>query len=299
MPTNSDLHGLSSGDNDATRKKEDPSKYHDNMIMDERNSDRSDRKRQTDLRSNQKVDEEKYTRKSKRVKVMQESKQTDAERRSLRRLQRSLYRTIAETGSAVAADMEDVGKDAFCRIRKQNNELFSNVRYTREAALDGENIDLISSRAARQVDKLVQVPRYDATRLAHKLRGKCYVSLNSSSSLTAFDWKTLGIECGSCFNSVPTCQVSFLAGPVHQDYHLKERRKRLRRPNVEEKVEEEVAEEVNQKEGHKSSREASSDGNKLSAVEKHMTAIKAKLKHRCKDNWKELLNRIEEKKWKL
>ena len=93
--------------------------------------------------------------KKKKVKVMEESGQTDEERRALRREQRQLQHKIltSETG----AQLEDPNADAFEEIRGENNELFEKVRYTREAVMDGENLQYISDRTARQVDKLVQV----------------------------------------------------------------------------------------------------------------------------------------------
>ena len=93
--------------------------------------------------------------KSKKVKVMEESGQTDEERRALRREQRQLQHKIltSETG----AQLEDPNADAFEEIRGENNKLFEKVRYTREAVMDGDNLQYISDRTARQVDKLVQV----------------------------------------------------------------------------------------------------------------------------------------------
>jgi hypothetical protein len=41
--------------------------------------------------------------------------------------------------------------------RGRNNELFDNVRFTREAVLDGENLIVIANKAAKQVDRLIQV----------------------------------------------------------------------------------------------------------------------------------------------
>jgi len=37
-----------------------------------------------------------------------------------------------------------------------------------------------------------------------------------------FDWKTLGIECGSMFSCVPPC-VNFLAGPIHVGFVARNR----------------------------------------------------------------------------
>ena len=51
----------------------------------------------------------------------------------------------------------DDDADELTRLRAQNNELWRDVRYTREAVLDSENVDLIASKAARQAEKIVQV----------------------------------------------------------------------------------------------------------------------------------------------
>lgn len=92
-------------------------------------------------------------RKDKNMALMEKSGQTDAERRRLRAAQRSLQKTIVDNGEA----MENPTDDVFSKIRHENNELFDQVHYTREAVLDGENLDMISNHAARQVDALVQV----------------------------------------------------------------------------------------------------------------------------------------------
>ena len=107
------------------------------------------------------------------------------------------------------------------------------------------------------------MPRYDAIRLGHKLRTKCSII---SSSSTIFDWKTLGIEAGSCFNAVPP-RVSFLSGPIQTEFVPKQRKKIERRKKEEEDVEDEEPEEVQQKSKNKT------DEDKLSAVEKQMKVI--------------------------
>jgi hypothetical protein len=38
--------------------------------------------------------------------------------------------------------------------------LFDRVRYTREAVLDGENLIVIANKAAKQVDRLIQVSQF-------------------------------------------------------------------------------------------------------------------------------------------
>lgn len=85
------------------------------------------------------------------VKVMQD--QTDEERRQLRQGYRDLSKKISEQGE----EMEDPNTHVFDQVREENNDLFKQVRFTREAVLDGDNMEAISTRAARQVDRLVQV----------------------------------------------------------------------------------------------------------------------------------------------
>jgi hypothetical protein len=85
------------------------------------------------------------------MKVMQD--QTDDERRQLRQGYRDLSKKISEQGE----EMEDPDTHVFDRVREENNELFKRVRFTREAVLDGDNMEAISTRASRQVDRLVQV----------------------------------------------------------------------------------------------------------------------------------------------
>jgi hypothetical protein len=84
---------------------------------------------------------------------MEDSGQTDGQRRELRRHLRVLNKTISDK----ADELEDAKSDSFAQIRSVGNELWKQVRFTREAVLDGENLDSIATRAARQVDKLVEV----------------------------------------------------------------------------------------------------------------------------------------------
>lgn len=79
--------------------------------------------------------------------LMNGSRQTDQERRSIRRSQRLLYKTIEEGGAEL--ELEE--------IRTKNNDIFRNVLHTREAVLDGENMNAIATRATQQVDRLIQV----------------------------------------------------------------------------------------------------------------------------------------------
>jgi len=210
-------------------------------------------------------------RRSKRTKVMSESNQTDADRRALRHNQRELHKKMTNQSTDLAERMADVQSDAFEKIRGENNKLWNLVRYTREAVLDGDNVNVISSRAARQVDKLISVPRYDANRLANKMKAKCSIR-SGSNSYNTFDWKTFGIEAGSCFNSVPSL-CSFLNGPIDNAYQPKQRKKPVRRIIEDDDAEEEEVGTVQQKSKSKSE-------DKLSAVEKQITVIRKTLKMR-------------------
>ena len=128
----------------------------------------------------------KKKKKKKRVRVM--AGQTDNDRRVLRRRQRELHNDItmdvpaAEGGGARGGgggnnDDEDSSDDdeqqhinkhkkssggnggggGVLSWREKNNALWDDVRYTREAVLDSENLDIITSKAAREVEKIVQV----------------------------------------------------------------------------------------------------------------------------------------------
>lgn len=45
----------------------------------------------------------------------------------------------------------------FDQVRDENNKLWKKVRYVREAVLDGDNLEMISARAAKQTKYLDQV----------------------------------------------------------------------------------------------------------------------------------------------
>ncbi len=141
--------------------------------------------------------------------------------------------------------------------------------------------------------RTIQVPRYDAVRLAQSLVKKGTVRTGSSSQ---FNWRGLGFQVGVCFNSLPP-NVSFLYGPLDAEYAPKERKKAERRkkaPEAEsENEEEEEPEDVDQKGKMKS------DGNELSAVQKHIKVIYETLKERSKgsreaasDRWKDYEARL-------
>lgn len=204
-------------------------------------------------------------RKKKKVKIMTNSGLTDADRRQLRNQQRKLQEEIISGDPAAQNEARD-----------RNNELWDKVRYTREAVLDSENVDLIAASMARKAEAMVQVPRYDAARLAQMLVRKASVKTGSN---THFGWKCFGFQTGICFNAVGS-HVSFLYGPLDAEYKVKERKKverKQKQTEPEEDVEEQQPEDVDQ------SQKKEKDGNELSAVEAHMTTIATTLKHRAKE----------------
>ena len=120
----------------------------------------------------QRKKDKKKKKKKRKVRLMDESHQTDADRRVLRRRQRELHNDISFDAPAAAAAAAGTNNDSsedgegeetkkvtsgLLSWREKNNELWDDVRYTREAVLDSENMDLISSKAAREVEKIIQV----------------------------------------------------------------------------------------------------------------------------------------------
>jgi hypothetical protein len=200
-------------------------------------------------------------RRSKRIKVMSESGHTEAQRRALRVQQRDLKAMIADERSDLSEQIADVSSGKFHDVRKKNNKLYEDVTYTREAVLDSENLELISSRAARQVDKLIEIPRYDVAKFVSKLRRKCMIND------TQFNWKLFGYEVGSCFNCPPS-HVSFLNGPIDAEFEPKQRKKpeKRKKQSTDDAEEEEV--------GNVQQKKRSKDEDKLSAAEKQVSDIK-------------------------
>jgi hypothetical protein len=121
----------------------------------------------------------------------------------------------------------------------------------------------------------LQVPRYDPVKLVQKLVQKCTIESSGSSS---FDWRTLGAECGICFNALPE-RVSFLAGPLDaQMTEPTEKKARVvRQRAVAEQGEEVKPEQVQAGDKQKK------DVDQLSALLKQM---KKKLKDRCGTEFK-------------
>ena len=79
--------------------------------------------------------------------------QTDEERRELRKSFRHVHSTIESKQD----ELEDANSSVLDEIRGDNNALFAKVRFPRESVLDSVNVDALATRAARQVDRLVEV----------------------------------------------------------------------------------------------------------------------------------------------
>ena len=92
------------------------------------------------------------------------------------------------------------------------------------------NTSILSAVIVFDKSRNIQVPRYDAVRLAQSLLKKGTVRTGSSSQ---FNWRGLGFQVGVCFNSLPP-NVSFLYGPLDAEYAPKERKKVERRKKAQE-----------------------------------------------------------------
>lgn len=219
----------------------------------------------------------------KRVPLMADSGQTDEDRRLLRRQMREHQQDlVGEKGDLI----EDPSKIvAFKEVRDTSNKMWAKVAYTREAVLDADNFEITATRVGRQADRLIQVPRYDATRFCASLRTKI---ASSAGAGTYFDWLKLGRASGSCFCAVPT-RVSFLHGPVEVEYVAKERKKpeRRKRAAEEEEGEEERPDDVEQK-------KADTSGDKLSAVERNIGVVSKTLTKRCHAEMKASEQRVDD-----
>ena len=208
--------------------------------------------------------------KSKRkFKVFDESGLTDAQRRALRQEQRGLQAGLKAGEHGTLEDLQEA--------REKNNELFDQVRYTREAVLDADNVDMIVTQYAQKVEKDVQVPRFDPLKLVHKLKQKCSGKTETGKY---FDWKLLGVECGICFNALPD-RVSFLAGALDHEVHIKAQKPRKKRAAAVPGEDEKDA--INPEKVDNNDNNRSDGADKLSAMEKNMRTLKKTLtkKHKA------------------
>lgn len=178
------------------------------------------------------------------------SGQTDDERRKLRSDQRTLLKNVSNNDG-----IEDAENDAFDNIRSENNDLFNKVRFAREAVLDGENFEAITSRASKQADSLVSVARYDVNKFVRKLQSKFHSSGN-------FDWGSIGRDVGVCFNSVAL--MSFLNGPLDKETTVKKIVRQRRERNRGEEGEAEKPEQFEK---------LAKSKDRASAAEKHFATV--------------------------
>jgi hypothetical protein len=120
-----------------------------------------------------------------------------------------------------------------------------------------------------------QVARFDAKKLARKLRAKCTLPGSGgggSSSSSQFQWTLLGRECGVCYNAIPA-GVRFLAGSIDIEGTKVVRKARARNKQVADTAPE-VRPEVMDK--------TKDDADALSAAEIAMKHLEKKLKVGCK-----------------
>jgi len=221
-----------------------------------------------------------------KIAVMDGSGQTDVERRNLRRSYRLLQREIKQDSDAIT----DVTSDKFTSIRNDNNTLWNQVRYTREAVLDSDNLGLIAASASRQIDKLIEIPRYDAVRFCERLKLKVGCG-NDDEGKSTLDWTKLGSEVGVCFNAIPT-NVTFLSGPLNAVPRERVRKQRKLRKAEREGSEEEDPEEEEPEEVKKHDKNNPSD--QLSLIERNIKTVYEVLHKRTADAARTYKHEVEE-----
>lgn len=162
-----------------------------------------------------------------------------------------------------------------------------------EICLQLTNTSILSAVIFFDKSRNIQVPRYDAVRLAQSLLKKGTVRTGSSSQ---FNWRGLGFQVGVCFNSLPP-NVSFLYGPLDAEYAPKERKKVERRKKAQE--EESANEEEEEPEDVDQTGKKKSDGNELSAVQKHISVISKTLTHWSHEGKEAAVERWKDKEARL
>ena len=115
-------------------------------------------------------------------------------------------------------------------------------------------------------------------------------------SSSQFNWRGLGFQVGVCFNSLPP-NVSFLYGPLDAEYAPKERKKVERRKKAQE--EESANEEEEEPEDVDQGGKKKSDGNELSAVQKHISVIYKTLTHRSHEGKEAAVERWKDQEARL
>lgn len=132
---------------------------------------------------------------------------------------------------------------------------------------------ILRRRQKKKTEQIIKVPRYDADRIVSKLIAKCRTRRGGGSF---FDWRSLGVQAGICFNAAPS-NVSFLNGPLlhgKEEFVAKKRTKRTRHKMSEEEAnaEEEKPEDV---QGH-----TERGADQLSAVEQNIADVDSALKNK-------------------
>ncbi|CAM9861161.1 unnamed protein product, partial [Phaeothamnion confervicola] len=134
---------------------------------------------------------------------MQDSGQTEEERRQIRREQRDLMERIVENAHEIA----DINSDTFANLTSENHEIFTKVRYVREAVEDMQNVKGLANNAAKQSGAVSVSSSYDSARFIEELRKR---GLNKRTG--NFDWVRYGRAVGGLFRPVPA--ISFMLGPL-------------------------------------------------------------------------------------
>jgi len=201
------------------------------------------------------------------VKLMKKSGQTEQERRTLRRSQRLLKQQLAETDYDVAL------------AQQENDILFGSVCFAREALLDADNLDAISRRLLKTLERGTNAA-YDADRLIRKLKSK-FRPVNGR----GFDWGDYSNQYGVWASAIPT-EVSFLNGPLAEIKPPKVKTRTKRAHLEEEECEEERPEEV---QGHM---ERTAD--QLSAVEESIKVLYNTLRRRTHATFQGNKRKLEE-----
>ena len=114
-----------------------------------------------------------------------------------------------------------------------------------------------------------------------KLVQKCRVS-------SSFDWLTLGIEAGICFNSIPS-HVTFLNGPLTDESELQVKQRRAHAPK---QKDDEDAEEVKPEDINGNTKR---DADQLTAGEKTMAQMNGRLKKKVDDFYRENKRKLQDK----
>lgn len=223
---------------------------------------------------------ERQSKRRKKMKMGEESGLTDAQRRQLRREQRELAKKLHE-------GPEEEDEQFLDNAREMNNELFENVRFTREAVLDAENVDTIAAKFVNKADSMISAPRFEPMKFVGKLKSKL-MARDAEGDNEFFDWYTLGVEAGVCFNSIPS-RVSFLAGPL-ENVDAPEKRKARAPRQKKVQIEEDEIEETKPEQMQKQKKNV----DQLSQAERDLKKMRQTLEKRTKETREKNLSKYNE-----